>query len=137
MPTKKQRRRRLKDRRHEWEEVLVYPDGREVPVDEAEGADPDASPKKTGDRRQAQAVQRGGRTVQPPSWRRVLKRGLIFAPLMYVTVLLLAPDGASPAQNVAQTAFLLAIFLPFSYVMDAMTYRIWRKRLEKTRSGRA
>jgi hypothetical protein len=136
VPTRKQRRRREKDRRHEWEEVLVYPDGREVPVGDENGGEPGEKAKRPGERRQAQAIQRGGRTIQPPSWRRVLKRGLIFAPLMYITVLLLAPDSATPAQNVAQTAFLLAIFLPFSYVMDATTYRIWKRRLEKSRSGR-
>ena len=32
---------------------------------------------------------RGGRTAQPPSWRKVLKRGAIFAPIFLATVMLL------------------------------------------------
>jgi hypothetical protein len=47
---------------------------------------------------------------------------------MYITVALLAPDSATLAQNVTQTLFLLLVFLPFSYVMDALTYRMWKRR---------
>jgi hypothetical protein len=123
--TKKQVRRRQKERRHEWEEVYVDAEGNVVDVaDEAE--EKPARAAKTQPARRAQA--RPGRTINPPSWNRVLKRGLIFAPLMYITVALLAPDGATLAQNVTQTAFLLMVFLPFSYAMDALTYRMWRRR---------
>jgi hypothetical protein len=123
--TKKQVRRRQKERRHEWEEVYVDAEGNVVDVpDEAEEKPGRAA--RTQPARRAQARQ--GRTINPPSWNRVLKRGLIFAPLMYITVALLAPDGASLAANVTQTAFLLMVFLPFSYAMDALTYRMWRRR---------
>ena len=33
------------------------------------------------------------------------------------------------------TLQLLAIFLPFSYVMDRMTYRMWQKRLARDRAA--
>ena len=125
MPTKKQMRRRQKERRHEWEEVYVDADGNVVdPPD-----DPEEKPARAGKAAPARRAQaRTGRTIQPPSWNRVLKRGLIFAPLMYITVALLAPDNATLTQNLTQTVFLLMVFLPFSYVMDAMTYRMWRRR---------
>ncbi len=125
MPTRKQRRRREKGRRHEYEYVMVDDEGREVEVlDEA----PERPQSRGGARtKQAPAKNARGRTIQPPSWRRVGKRGLIFAPLMFVTVSLLSSNLTVP-QRIAQTFFLLVVFLPFSYVMDSMTYRMWRRR---------
>ena len=77
---------------------------------------------------------RGGRTINPPSWNRVLKRAAIFAPIMFIVVMLVSPEGSSIAGTVAQTAFLMLIFLPFSYVMNTVTYRMWRRRTGQTGS---
>jgi hypothetical protein len=122
MPSRKQRRRRAKERRHEWEEVWVDDEGNEV---EPPG---DEEPSRNGKRAAAPPRrQSGGRQVQPPSWRRVAKRGLIFAPLMFLTVTLLG-GGLTISQRIVNTAFLLAFFLPFSYGMDALMYRMATKR---------
>ena len=129
MATKKQRRRRNKDRRHEWEYVYVDSEGEEVEVDEPEAGP--RSPKKAEAKGRASgkpSQPRGGRTVQPPSWRRVGKRAVIFAPLMLVIVYLLQGKKHDYAAAVIQTVFLLAFFLPFSYLMDRMMYRSYRKR---------
>ena len=67
------------------------------------------------------------REVQPPSLKRVAKRGLIFAPLMFLTVTFLSGD-LTLTQQVINTVFLLAFFLPFSYAMDALMYRLYKKR---------
>jgi hypothetical protein len=67
------------------------------------------------------------RTVQPPSWRRIGKRALIFAPLMLLTVSFLSSELDWPGR-ILQTAFLLAFFLPFSYAMDALMYRMYVRR---------
>jgi hypothetical protein len=125
MPSRKQRRRRAKERRHEWEEVWVDEEGKEV---EPPSEEVDAT-RRNGKRTAAAPARRqtGGRNVQPPSWRRVGKRGLIFAPLMFLTVTLLSGE-LSIAQRVVNTAFLLAFFLPFSYAMDALMYRMFTKR---------
>lgn len=134
MATKKQVRRRQKERRHEWEEVYVDDDGNVV---EAPEDDEPAAAPRSGKRAQSSRPARStGRTINPPSWGRVLKRGALFAPLMYVTVWLLAPDGSSVAQSLVQTLFLLLVFLPFSYAMDAMTYRMWRRRTGQTDAGK-
>jgi hypothetical protein len=137
MPTRKQRRREQKLRRHEWEEVYVDAEGREVDPDEAgvpkrngRGLDQRTKPKKSAP---AQTRRRG---VQPPSWRRVLRRGAIFAPLMFVTVHLIAGDELDMAGKLTQTAFLLIVFLPFSYLMDTVTYRMWQRR-QRTDAARA
>ena len=121
MPTRKQRRRRAKERRHDYEYVYVDEEGREVEVDEQ---DPKA-PKSKNSR--APVRGRGGRKIDPPSWTRVGKRALIFAPLMFLTVSFLAKN-ISVAQRVYQTVFLLAFFLPFSYLMDSIMYRSYLRR---------
>ena len=126
MPSRKQRRRRSKDRRHEWEYVYVDDSGDEVEVDD------DAPPRPSRNGKRTEQAQRGrqasgGREVQPPSWRRVGRRALIFAPLMFLTVHFLSGD-LTTAQKVGNTVFLLAFFLPFSYAMDVLMYRMYRKR---------
>ncbi len=125
MPSRKQRRRRSKERRHEWEYVYVDDSGREVEVDE-DAAAPSPNGKKTR-QPQRSAVSAGGRQVPPPSWKRVGRRGLIFAPLMFLTVHFLSGE-LTMTQKVLNTVFLLAFFLPFSYAMDALMYRMARKR---------
>jgi hypothetical protein len=124
MPSRKQRRRRAKERRHEWEEVWVDEEGNEV-----EPPSDDDEPRRNGKRTASAPARRqtGMRNVQPPSWRRVGKRALIFAPLMFLTVTLLSGE-LSIAQRLVNTAFLLAFFLPFSYAMDALMYRMFVKR---------
>ena len=125
MATKKQRRRRQKDRRHEWEYVYVDDEGEEVEVEEAESP----TPRKAEARTKAGKKQpgRAGRSVEPPSWRKVGKRGLLFAPLMLIVVYLLQGNNIPAA--LVQTIVLLAFFIPFSYLMDTMMYRAFRKRL--------
>ncbi len=133
MATKKQKRRRQKDRRHEWEYVYVDDEGREVEVEED-----DSAPAKPT-RQAAQAVARPGtksrqparpgRKVEPPSWRRVYRRAAIFAPVMLIVVYLLRPKDASPASVALQVIVLLLFFLPFSYMMDSLMYRAYRKRI--------
>jgi hypothetical protein len=124
MPSRKQRRRRQKERRHEWEEVWVDDEGNEVdaPPDDGDEISRNGKRVAAAPRRQA-----GGRQVQPPSWRRVGKRGLIFAPIMFLTVTFIGAE-LTIGQKLFQTAFLLAFFLPFSYAIDALMYRMFVKR---------
>jgi hypothetical protein len=126
MPSRRQRRRRQKERRHDWEYVYVDDEGNEV-----EAPDEEHALSRNGKRATQQQPQKGKasgmREVQPPSWSRVGKRGLIFAPLMFLTVTFLSGE-LTIAQRLVNTAFLLAFFLPFSYAMDALMYRMYRKR---------
>jgi hypothetical protein len=134
VPSRKQRRRRQKSRRHEYEYVYVDEEGREVDVvdpgelrkerDEKPAAG--ASGARTG-RTGRTGGGRPARKVEPPSWRRVGRRALIFAPLMFITVSLLG-RGLTIGQRVVETLFLLVFFLPFSYVMDTVVYRSYLRR---------
>jgi hypothetical protein len=128
VPSRKQRRRREKERRHEYEYVYVDEEGREVEVDEAD--DQAAAPprgQRSGDRRPAARSARTARRVDPPSWNRVGKRALFLGPVMFILINLVGHE-LSYAQRVYQTVILLALFLPFSYLMDSMLYRSYLKR---------
>jgi hypothetical protein len=126
MPSRKQRRRREKLQRHEWEYVLETEEGEEIPLKSprprrAEGGDPE---------RPRQPVGRGGRAVQKPSFQRVMKRTGIFAPLLFIVIWITGPQ-LSVTQKVAQTALLLAFFIPFSYLVDVLVYRALLRRQER------
>ena len=134
MPSRKQQRRRQKLKRHEYEEVYVDEDGNELDPEEAEELVA-AQPAKAA--KTARAQQRGGgRVVEPPSWRKTLRRGAIFFPLMLVTVFLLAGEGSTTGGKIAQTFVLMAFFLPFSYFMDSVVWRSYQRRIAKQSSGK-
>jgi hypothetical protein len=122
MATKKQRRRRAKEHRHDY--VWVDDEGNEV--------DPaHATPATTTPTRARSA----GRDPQAPSWRRTFKRGAIFAPIMFATVLLLSPDMAMPTK-ITQTLLIVAIFVPFSYFLDRLFYRSALRRAARQADSR-
>lgn len=123
MASKKQRKRRQKERRHEYEYVYVDEEGREVEVEEAEPE------RKNGKAPTARSVQTArGRKVDPPSWRRTLRRAAMFAPLMFVILYLLGgkKDGIGPV--IFQVVLLMAFFIPFSYFMDSLMFRLAQRR---------
>jgi hypothetical protein len=128
MPSRKQQRRRQKLKRHEYEEVYVDEEGNELAPEVAEELVA-ASPAKNGKPARAQPTRRGGRAIEPPSWRRTGRRGLLFFPLMLLTVFLLAGDNVTTLGKIVQTIALMAFFLPFSYFMDTMVWRAAQRRL--------
>src|SRR5439155_26507335 len=86
MPTRKQRRRHEKARRHEYEYVYVDDEGNEVEVDPAElraakDGRRDAKPERAGTgRSSAHSTTRKG--IEPRSWRRGTRRVAIFRPVL-------------------------------------------------------
>jgi hypothetical protein len=137
MPSRKQRRRREKSFRHEWEYVVDDPEtGEERTVAPAElRVEKPKRDKPAPAKQQAkQAGRRGRREPQPPTWTRVWKRTLLFAPLMALFIYWTTSNskhGASLTAVVFNTAILVAFFAPFSYLVDSMTYRIWAKRAKR------
>jgi len=138
MATQKQRKRRAKEKRHDYDLVYVDEDGVERPVEREEAP---RKPVGRGSKATASKTQkttsagkgggRGGRTAQPPSWNKVLKRGAIFAPIFYATVLLLGGGKITYVGAFVQASLLLAVFIPFSYFMDRVVWRQQQKRLNK------
>jgi hypothetical protein len=137
VPTKKQRRKQEKSRRHEWEYVFVDGEGQEVEVDPAELRAAKKEKEQSKERSGGGAGARGtdsrgrvGRQIQPPSWRRVFRRTLIFAPVFVVALMLLNRHG-SLLQAAVQAVPLLIFFIPFSYFTDWLAYRTFQKRLAR------
>ena len=117
MATKKQRRRRAKEQRHDY--VWIDGEGNEVGPD---GTAPEKAKEQTSGR--------FGREPQAPSWRRTFKRGAIFAPIMFGTVLLLSPKLPMETK-ITQTLLIVGVFIPFSYMMDRFVWRQQQKRLAR------
>jgi hypothetical protein len=125
MPTRKQRRRREKELRHEyvWEDA----EGNEL--------DPENVKEKKGESPQRPTSARtGAREPQPPSWPRSLKRGLIFAPIMFIVVMLLS-SNVTLAEQIIQTALIVGIFIPFSFFLDSVMWRSYKRRVERAANG--
>jgi hypothetical protein len=135
MPTRKQRRRDAKLRRHEYEEVYVDAEGREVSVDEVEPQRPvraakGGSASKTSRNGAAPRDARGRaiRAVPPPSWQRSLRRWVIFGPLFALIVIFTSKSGSRVGASLYAAAYGLAL-LPFMYLLDRMTYRLYLRRV--------
>jgi hypothetical protein len=128
MPTRKQRRKTQKERRHEYETVWVDGEGNEL--DEAPEELAAASPeKRNGTKPKAKATQqRGGRQVRvppAPSWQRAGKRAAIIGVVIFVFIYMTSRNAVS--------AFLLAavytaLFIPFQFMLDRWGYNRWQRR---------
>jgi hypothetical protein len=131
MPNRKQRRRREKLQRHEYEYVIETDEGEEILETPRELEK--TTPQKR-ERQQRGPSDRRGRPIQPPSVARVLKRGAIFGPLLLVVTYITAPS-LTTAQKIFNAALLIMIFLPFSYLVDLVVYRTLMRRHRRQQSG--
>jgi hypothetical protein len=132
MPTRKQRRRRAKEQRHEYEVVYLDEEGNEVEVDpdveagdRSRGAARDRPERKPESKRGA---GRGGRTLQAPTWQKSARRALIMAPFFFAFLLIIQRNVTSA---IVVSLFYAAVFIPFSYGIDKLAYRSQLKRLER------
>jgi hypothetical protein len=130
--TRKQRRRREKEKRHDYDLVEIDAEGNETVLSAAE-LKPGETRSSAGGK--GGTTRRGRGVAQPPSWTRVLKRGALFAPIFFATVLLLGGKHITVAGAVTNTLLLVAVFVPFSYFMDRVLWRSQQKRLAKTRGS--
>jgi hypothetical protein len=146
MPTRKQRRRQQKGRRHDYEYETVWVDpetGEEVepPEDYVEPA-ADEKPqngKPKNDKPKAKAQpqsQRGGRPVRvppAPSWQRAVKRSVIIGVALFAVIYLL---GTKNGNHSLASALLLAgiytvIFIPAQYAIDRFAHLRWQRRADQ------
>ena len=124
MATKKQQRRRQKERRHEYEEVWVDAEGNEIDYEPSEGdkgkyskAPPKAKGQAAGSR-----SRRAMREIKPPSWQRVVRRAVLLAPLLFVAL----SFGKHPSPIAVRLAISIgytALFIPTFYWIDRLAYR--------------
>ena|SRR5947208_5067867 len=134
MPTRKQRRRQQKSRRHEYEYVYVDDEGNEVAVDPSElrternGDRAESRPSKAAKRPSASG-RTARRAIEPPSWRRSGRRALLLGPILVVAMMLLNRN-VSLGQQIAPAVLMVAVFIPFSYFTDSLAYRMYRRRVD-------
>ena len=141
MPTRKQRRRAQKGRRHEYETVWVDSEGNELEEppeelvatpDKRDGAKPKAKP----------AQQRGGRSVRvppPPSWERAAKRSLILGAVIFALFYVLGSKngGHSLAGALLLAGVYTLLFIPFTYMIDRFSHNRWQRRAEQESAKRS
>ena len=123
MPTRKQRRRRSKDFRHDVRVYEVDEEGNEVPISELRAQEERPAKAK------AKPAQKGGRPARsvrvsdPPSWDRAFKRGGLMGILMIVVLYFLQ----GPLGSLFGVVY-GAMFVPLTYWLDRTKYRMDMKR---------
>lgn len=128
MPTRKQRRRRQKELRHDYEFVYVDQEGHEVAVDDEQKPAPkEARRNGKGASAPARDAGRSVRKIDPPSWKRVLKRAAIFAPLIFLAFGVL-DHRQNTLGKLGLTAVYTGLFVPFMYLIDRAMYRTYLRR---------
>lgn len=132
MPTRKQRRRRDKTFRHEYETVLIDEEGNEIPLTEVRTHEEPKPAKKNGASGQRKGAARGSRRpireVAPPSWNRAFKRGGIWGGAMIVVSILFLGKSAPVASRVLIGVLYGVAFIPLMYFVDRMTYNTYLRR---------
>src|SRR5207248_11166080 len=136
MPTRKQRRRSQKERRHEYETVWVDDEGNEIEEPPEELVK--APEKRDGAKPRAKAQQqqqRGGRSVRvppPPSWQRAAKRSLILGAVIFVLFYLAGSKGHHNLGSALLISLLYTtLFVPFSFMIDRFAHNRWQRRMEQ------
>ena len=132
MPTRKQRRREAKAKRHEYEFVYVDAEGNELDdvPEELEQAGKQRDERRNGSKpagsKQQQSAQQRGRRVPPvPSWNRAFKRAGLLGVVVFV---LFSFTAKSYASALPLAALYTIMFIPFTYYIDRFAYRRWQAR---------
>src|SRR3954469_8712469 len=143
MPTRKQRRRLQKERRHEYETVWVDSEGNELEGPPEELAEKPEKRDGAKPKPKANATQqRGGRTVRvppPPSWQRAAKRAGILGAVIFVFIYLVGSrnGGQGFASALSLAVVYTALFIPFQYVLARFAHNRWQRRAEAQAAARA
>jgi hypothetical protein len=136
MPTKKQRRRRAKGFRHEYDFVMVDEEGNEVPVDPDERRS-EREQKASAKPKQPRATQSGsGRAMREPpqpSWERAFRRGGLMGGLMLVAFIFLFKNGPIGSRIAIGLVYGVA-FVPLTYFVDRTAYRAYLRRVERAKT---
>ena len=140
MATRKQRRRRAKSKRHDYEVVYLDDEGNEVEPEEVAPTKSAKAPARaaTASKRSAStpSKSRWMREPQPPSWSRAARRGLLFTIVM-VVILLVTNRQQTRIGLVAIAIVFIALIVPFGYYTDQFTWRGYQKRLAGKSGGKS
>jgi hypothetical protein len=131
MASKKQRRRREKMQRHEWEYVQVDEEGNEIPLEPDELRKPEKSKVVRNGRPATGRSRRPPREVRPPSWQRAVKRAVLFVPFLFI-FLSLGKHTPALATRIGVSVLYAAVFVPMFFFVDRMSYRAYLRRLDRS-----
>ena len=136
MPTRKQRRRAQKERRHEYETVWVDEEGNELDEPPEDLVAPATQQRANGKPRAKVQPQRGGRPVRvppAPSWRRAGRRSLILGGAIFALFFVLGSKngGHNAGTALGLAALYTALFVPFTYFIDRFAYNRYLRRTEE------
>ncbi|HVP75716.1 MAG TPA: hypothetical protein VMS63_06820 [Gaiellaceae bacterium] len=138
MPTRKQKRREAKSKRHEYEFVYLDAEGNEVegPPEELVPTRSKASSNgaKPAAAKQPAQPARGRREPQPPSWGRAGKRALLLGAVVFALFALTNRKGGYAAALPLALIY-TALFVPFTYMVDRFAYRRYQARKESGASA--
>jgi hypothetical protein len=127
MPTRKQKRREAKSKRHDYEFVYLDDEGNEV-----EAPEEDAAPERRRNGAKAASKKpapstRSRRTPQPPSWQRAARRAVILGAVVFILFGMLNKSHNYAGAAVAALIY-TALFIPFTYFLDRFAYRRYQLR---------
>lgn len=137
MPTRKQRRRAQKERRHEYETVWVDEEGNELEEPPEEAVAETRQRRDDGKGKPKAQQQRGGRPARvppEPSWRRSLRRSLPWAGVLLALLVWLQSRASHPnyAAIVPVGALYVLLFPVFTYYVDRTIYRRYLAKQQKS-----
>ena len=130
MPTRKQRKRRAKDFRHDMRVFEVDAEGNEMPLAELRRR---RSASRRCKQQQSKGKSRSARPIKEPplpSWNRAIKRGGTMGGLMLVAFLFVLKSGPLP-QRIGIGLFYGLAFIPLTYWIDRTAHRTYQRRLAK------
>ena len=131
MATRKQRRRRAKSKRHDYEVVYLDSEGNEVEPDEVESGvnAPVRAASGSKSTKSSSSRSRMVREPKPPSWPRAVRRGAIFMPILIAVVLITNRNNTTPLGIVLVAIVFTGLVIPFGYLTDHLAWRAYQKRL--------
>jgi hypothetical protein len=134
MPSRKQRRRRDKSFRHEYETVLLDEEGNETPIAEVRGerekTKAETKPKSASAKGKTTAKGRSLREPPVPSWNRALRRGGLMGAIVFIAFVFIL-KGGSQTSRAAIAAIYAVAFIPLTYYVDRFAYARYQKQLAR------
>ena len=135
MPTRKQKRREAKSKRHEYEFVYLDSEGNELEEPPEELVAPaKARASSNGSKAAApkqQPPRTRGREPQPPSWERAVKRSLILGAVVFALFAFTARNKGGYTSAIPLAALYTVLFVPFTYFVDRFAYNRYKARQQQ------
>jgi hypothetical protein len=133
MPSRKQKRRDAKSKRHEYEFVYLDSEGNELDDPPEELVAPSKAKaasngsKAAATKQPAKPAPAGRREPQPPSWERAAKRALILGAVVFALFAFTNRKGGYTAA-LPLAALYTVLFVPFTYYVDNFAYKRFKAR---------